>query len=224
MKIIRSDQDISGLTIPCPSSAGLRSRPRACVTPLRSILKRLMCQLPLLMALSSPNVIVSAGVGSRRGGVRHASVMHAQRLLRRARLGPQGLHACADVTKRRRPARLPPAGRRAPRPAPRAPGAPPARIWRATSKALARDAFESCMSAWRLRSALRRLNRSSNSSDIRPPGASDTGDTGDEGAQGRRSGGSKPSSRHAIHPFRPRQPCKKATAARPPASSSLLFP
>jgi hypothetical protein len=31
-----------------------------CVTPFLSILKRLMFQLPLLMALSSPYVIVSA--------------------------------------------------------------------------------------------------------------------------------------------------------------------
>ena len=50
----------------------------------------------------------------------------------------------------------------------------------ATSKSVARLAFERTESAIRLRSELSRLNRSSNSRDIRPPGR------GGEEAGGRR--------------------------------------
>mmetsp|Transcript_4312 Transcript_4312/g.17335 ORF Transcript_4312/g.17335 Transcript_4312/m.17335 type:complete len:243 (-) Transcript_4312:1285-2013(-) len=81
-----------------PRAAMNDRRDSTCVTPLRSMRKRLMVQLPLEMACSSPLVMVS--------GRMHLS----------------------------------------------------------TSKGAARFCLLSVMSAWRLRSLLRRLNRSSNSS------------------------------------------------------------
>ena len=101
---VRSNWEV--MRVIMPSVAMKDSRLSACVTPLRSMRKRRMVQLPEAMAPSNPAVMVSV------------------------------------------------------------------RNILAASNAPARCALDSIASAWRFRSALRRLNRSSNSRPSRPPASS----------------------------------------------------